>query len=65
MTGAEIIRKNRNHYIVLVNDGKDILLHPNGIRPLILDSLPEAKNLACQFEGRWVELSEFLKEKGN
>lgn len=64
MTGAQIIKQNRNHYIVLVNDDRDILLYPTG-QPIILDSLPQAKDLACSMEGRWVELKQFLRERGN
>ena len=64
MTGADIIRKQKHHYIVLVNDGRDILLYPGG-QPIIFDSLPRAKDLACEYEGRWVCLEEFLREKGN
>lgn len=64
MMGADVIRKQRNYYIVLVNDDRDILLLPTG-QPIILDSLPKAKDLACEMCGRWVELKEFLKQKGN
>lgn len=47
MMGADVIRKQRNYYIVLVNDDRDILLLPTG-QPIILDSLPKAKDLACE-----------------